>query len=169
LPKLHGYASLNFISKEKRYNMSVNIRKAITDDLKRIIELYEELGDQIINISPDTTQRVFNEISEIPGHYFLVIEKDNYVVGTLFLQVVPNLSHNASPWAIIENVVIDRKYHRNGLGRLLMEHAIKICRESGCHKVQLMSMKKRKEAHQFYKSMGFNDNDMAFRYYFKHD
>jgi len=147
--------------------MPVNVRRATCDDLNRIIELYEELGDQKIDISPDAMQRVFKEISEIPGHYFLVIEKDDYVLGTLYLQVVPNLSHNGSPWAIIENVVIDRKYHRNGLGRILMEHAIKICRESGCHKVQLMSMNKRKEAHQFYRSMGFNDNDRAFRLYFR--
>jgi len=147
--------------------MPVNVRKATPDDLNRIIELYEELGEQKIDISPDSMQRIFNEISEIPGHYFLVIEKDDYVLGTLYLQVVPNLSHNGSPWAMIENVVVDKKQHRNGLGRLLMEYAINICRESGCHKVQLMSMSKRKEAHQFYRSMGFKDNDMAFRLYFK--
>ena len=141
----------------------INIRKANQDDIPRIIELYEELTEERINASPDTILGVFAEIIAMPNQHFLVVEKDNFVLGTLFLQIVSNLSHDASPWGNIENVVIDIRYRGKGFGRILMDHAFAICREAGCYKVQLMSNVKRKEAHQFYRSMGFENSALGFR------
>jgi len=94
-----------------------------------------------------------------------VAEEDGVVVGTMVLLIVPNLSHGALPWAIIENVVIDGKYRRRGIGRLLMEYAIKQARKAGCYKVQLLSNKQRHEAHQFYQTLGFETSAYGFRLY----
>jgi N-acetylglutamate synthase-like GNAT family acetyltransferase len=141
----------------------INIRKANQDDIPRIVALYEELTEETINASRDAIQEVFTEIVAMPNQHFLVVEKDDFVLGTLFLQIVPNLSHDASPWANIENVVIDSRYRGQGFGRILMEQAFAICREAGCYKVQLMSNVKRKEAHQFYRSMGFENSAIGFR------
>ena len=117
-----------------------NVRKAEEKDIPRILALYEELAEAKLTVSPETIQRVFNEIISLPNQYFLVAEKDGFVLGTLFLQIVPNLTHNARPWANIENVVVDSRYRGQGFGRLLIEHALAISHEAGCHKVQLMSI-----------------------------
>jgi N-acetylglutamate synthase-like GNAT family acetyltransferase len=143
-----------------------NVRKATQRDIQRILELYEELTEEKIDISSDTAKRVFSEIALMPGHEFLVVEKDGTVVGTLCLQIMPNLSHNARPWAILENVVVDSNCRREGTGRLLIEYALSRCREAGCYKVQLLSNKKRQEAHNFYRSMGFQESALGFRMYF---
>lgn len=141
------------------------IRQATQVDIPRILELYEELAGERQNIPSETVQRVFSEILALPNQYFLVAERDNFVLGTLFLQIVPNLSHNAHPWAILENIVVDRRYREQGFGRLLIDHALAICRKAGCYKVQLLSNNKRKEAHQFYRHLGFENSAVGFRMY----
>jgi N-acetylglutamate synthase-like GNAT family acetyltransferase len=142
------------------------IRKATPKDIPRILALYEELTEEKISVSSETLQRVFSEIEAMPGQEFLVAEKDGSVGGTLFIQIIPNLSHNARPYAILENMVVDNKYRRQGIGRNLIDHALTRCREAGCYKVQLLSNKKRKEAHEFYRSVGFEDSALGFRAYF---
>jgi N-acetylglutamate synthase-like GNAT family acetyltransferase len=142
------------------------IRKAVFQDIPRILELYEQLTEEKQNIPPDTIKRVFAEIEAMPRQSFLVAAKDGRVVGTLFLQIVPNFTHDARPWAIIENMVVDSACRRQGIGRLLIEKAFAISREAGCYKVQLLSNKKRLEAHRFYHSMGFEDSAVGFRLYF---
>jgi GNAT superfamily N-acetyltransferase len=143
----------------------LNIRKATHMDIPRIVELYEELTEQKQNTDIETLNRVFDEIISLPNQSYLVAENDNYIVGTAFVQITPNLTHDAHPWAIIENVVVDSRYHRKGIGRLLMEQAIRYAREAGCYKVSLLSHKKRLEAHDFYRSMGFEESALGFRKY----
>jgi len=102
----------------------------------------------------------------MPGHELLVAEEDGMVVGTMVLLIVPNLSHGALPWALVENIVVDQRYRRKGLGKLLMEYAIARSKEAGCYKLVLNSNKKRREAHRFYSSLGFKASAHGFRMYF---
>ena len=145
--------------------MDFNIRKAKEQDLPRILELYEELTGEKTGMPEDAAQKAFIEIIAVPRGELLIIEKDNLVLGTLFMQIVPNLTHAARPWAAIENVVIDHRYHRQGIGKKLLEHALKLCSEAGCYKVQLLSSKTRKRAHRFYRDLGFEETALGFRFY----
>ena len=47
-----------------------------------------------------------------------------------------------------------------------MEYAIIQAREAGCYKIVLSSDKRRHEAHEFYRSLGFEDFALSFRLYF---
>ena len=143
----------------------VIIRKATENDIPRILELYSELAEEKINLSPAKAQRIFNEISSMPNHEFFVGEQDNLVVGTVYLQIVPNLTHDGKPWAIIENVVVDSRFRGKGIGHSLMEAALACCRAAGCCRVQLLSNKKRVEAHKFYRSLQFEESALGFRLY----
>ena len=149
----------------------VIVRTATEEDIPRILELYRELAittsqaETHQNPSLDEYRRVFAEICAVPGHQLLVAEEDGIVVSTMVLLIVPNLSHGGLPWALIENMVVDQRYHRQGIGRVLMEYAIPQARERGCYKLQLASNKKRDEAHRFYRSLGFEDSAHGFRMY----
>jgi N-acetylglutamate synthase-like GNAT family acetyltransferase len=145
----------------------INIRKATQRDVPRILELYGELAGEKQKDPSDTTNQVFNQIISLPNQEFLVAEKDNFVAGTVFLQITPNLSHDARPWAVLENLVVDGRYRRQGIGRLLVEYALTRAREAGCYKVQLLSSHIRHEAHQFYRALGFDDAAIGFRVYFQ--
>jgi len=148
------------------------IRAATEEDIPRILELYRELAittseaERGLAPSQDDYQRVFAEISTMPGHELLVAEEKGEVVGSVVLLIVSNLSHGALPWALVENLVVDQRYRRQGLGRLLMEYAIARSKKAGCYKLVLNSNKERREAHRFYSSLGFKASAHGFRFYF---
>lgn len=151
--------------------MMATVRKAAEADIPRIIELYGQLtiskpaAELKRQASPDDYREVFARIGEQPGHELVVVEEGGEVSGTMVFLIVPNLSHKALPWALIENMVIDQKLRRGGTGKLLIDYALKRAREAGCYKIQLLSSNPRKEAHAFYRSMGFKASARGFRLY----
>ena len=92
------------------------VRIATEQDLPRILELYEELTGEQHHLSSEDVQLVFAEIISMSGHELLVAEESGVVVGTMVLLILPNLSHGALPWAIIENMVVDGRYRRRRIG-----------------------------------------------------
>jgi len=152
--------------------MTASVRLATEADIPRILELYQELAittsqaEQGRIPSPDECRRVFDEIRNQPGHELLVAEEEGDVIGTLVLLIVPNLSHGVLPWAIVENMIVDGRYQRRGVGRLLIDYAIARARDAGCYKITLSSDKRRPDAHRFYRSTGFEASALGFRRYF---
>lgn len=148
------------------------VRLATEADIPRILELYRELvittsqTEQEHEPSPDSLRQVFADISAYPGHELVIAEEDGEVIGTLVLLIVPNLSHSALPWALVENMVVERRYQRHGTGKLLMDYAITRARDAGCYKIALSSDKKRPDAHRFYRSLGLEPSALGFRRYF---
>ena len=105
------------------------IRTAIKQDIPRICELYRQLENKQSGIGqqfPVETEyyQAYDRICTMPDHELLVVEDNGLVAGTMVLIIAPNLSHGASPWALVENLVVDSKHRRKGLARLLMEYAI---------------------------------------------
>lgn len=147
------------------------VREAAEADIPRIIELYDQLtiskpaAELKRNPSPEDYREAFARIRQQPGHELLVVEEGGEVSGTMVFLIVPNLSHNGLPWALLENMVVDEKGRRGGTGRLLIDYALKRARETGCYKIQLASTNSRKEAHAFYRSMGFKASARGFRLY----
>jgi GNAT superfamily N-acetyltransferase len=150
----------------------VTIRRATEEDIPRILELYRELAITTSQVelsrspSPYDYRRAFAEICAGPGHELLVAECQGEAVGTMVLLIVPNLSHGACPWALVENLVIAHGQRRRGRGKMLMEYAIARAREAGCYRVVLSSDRRRRDAHRFYRSLGFEASAHGFRLYF---
>ena len=95
----------------------------------------------------------------------LVADDHGTLVGTADLLVVPNLTHGARAWAIVENVVVTPVRRRQGIGRALMQEVIKRATEANCYKLQLLSRQERTEAHAFYRSLGLERVAEGFRLY----
>jgi len=148
------------------------IRLAKESDLPRILELYHELSmittkaEQHSSTSGDDYRRVFAEISNNPRRELLVAEYEGDVVGTVALFIIPNLSHGATPYALVENLVVNHKYRRKGIGKKLMEYSIARAKQEGCHRIELVSDRRRKEAHRLYRSVGFEPSAYGFRIWF---
>ena len=147
------------------------IRQATGKDITRILELYEQLAiggsqDEMDKGDvPANHEQAFEDINKLPGCDLLVAEENGEIVGTAMVVIVPNLSHKGLPWAIVENVVVDEKCRRSGIGKLLMDEIAVQARKAGCYKVQLLSHKTRDEAHRFYSSIGYKASAEGFRLY----
>ena len=147
------------------------VRLATEGDVPRILEFYSEL---VISKAPrelnhtrntDDYRRAFSQIQATTGHELLVAEEEGRVIGTMVLIIVPSLAHGGLPWAGIENMFVDSGYRRLGIGKLLMDSAARRAKEAGCYKIQLISDKKREEAHKFYRELGFKASGHGFRLY----
>ena len=150
------------------------IRPATERDIPRILDLYHELtvtlpGDKDCGRPAlEACAQVLADIAADPRHDLLVVEDGGEVAGTAVLLIVPNLSHGATPWALVENIIVDQRFRRRGLARKLLEHTVSRAREAGCHRIEIMSDNSRKEAHRLYRSVGFTDCATGFRNYFDH-
>jgi GNAT superfamily N-acetyltransferase len=149
------------------------IRVAVEKDIPRILDLYHQLAtgspsvDSSYDINPDKYHQAFTQIAASPGLELIIAEEQGKVIGTLLLLIVPNLAHCVSPWAEIENMVVEENYRSQGIGKLLIEYALKKAKGAGCYKIQLCSDNRRARAHEFYQSLGFKASAKGFRLYLK--
>jgi N-acetylglutamate synthase-like GNAT family acetyltransferase len=144
------------------------IRDATRADLPRIVELLAQLSIDTSREAtgpplPDAYRRAFDEIAADGRQRLLVLETDGRIAGTLALVIVPNLSHQGKPYAIVENVVVDEAVRGSGYGELLLRHALEEARRAGCYKLSLTSNKQRQDAHRFYQRLGFRATHEGFR------
>jgi GNAT superfamily N-acetyltransferase len=68
-----------------------------------------------------------------------------------------------SPVTRITALVVHQRARRRGIGRLLIDHALRWAEQKGCELVELTSALSRAEAHAFYGDLGFEANSLRFR------
>jgi GNAT superfamily N-acetyltransferase len=135
------------------------IRIARTDDLERILELYVFLNPaNAVLAERDKLARTWSAILDDPRILCAVAEIEDVLIGSCELVVVPNLTHQARPFAIIDNVVTHPNHRRHGIGRQLVEYVLDHAWRQDCHKVLLQSAVRRKDAHLFYENLGFRSD-----------
>lgn len=120
------------------------------------MRLYRQLqpGDPVLSDGSDVA--AFARILESPGLQLFVLEADGAVVATAYLNVIPNLTRSASPYGVIENVVVEESLRGAGLGRRVMAGALRAAWDSGCYKVMLMTGSRDPATHAFYRACGFS-------------
>jgi GNAT superfamily N-acetyltransferase len=141
---------------------SIAIRIAAKADIPRLIELYAQLNPLDAPVDASLAAAVFEQAVS-NGVIYFVADDGGRAVGTCYLAIIPNITRRCSPIGFIENVVTDAAYRRRGVGRRLIDAAVKRAKAQGCYKVMLQSGSKRAEAHKFYESIGFDgDSKRAF-------
>jgi Acetyltransferase (GNAT) family len=60
---------------------------------------------------------ILEEIPASTGLHLFVPERGGSLVATTYLNVIPNLTRSASPYAVIENVVVDDPLRGQGLAK----------------------------------------------------
>jgi ribosomal protein S18 acetylase RimI-like enzyme len=101
------------------------------------------------------TRADLSALLKAPGATLLIArepDENGEIVGVLSLTVyrVPTGLRS-----IVEDVVVDEKMRRQGIGEALVRHAIDIARDAGANGVALTSNPQREAANQLYRSMGF--------------
>ena len=143
----------------------MNVRRASQGDLDALLRLYVQLSPANAGADAARAAEQLEVIARNPGVTLLVAEDGSSVVGTITLVLVPNLTHNARPWAQIENMVVEEAARGGGVGRQLLEACLTLARDAGCYKVQLQSANQRTDAHRFYARLDFVDSSAGFRKY----
>ncbi|MDI3420532.1 GNAT family N-acetyltransferase [Streptomyces luteolus] len=144
----------------------LTIRPATADDLPEIVAMLADdpLGAQ--RESPDDLspyEQAFERLAGDPNQHLVVAVREDRVVGTLQLTVIPGLSRQGATRSIIEGVRIHSEERGSGLGTLLIEWAVGESRRQECQLVQLTSDATRIDAHRFYERLGFEASHLGFK------
>ena len=81
---------------------------------------------------------------------------DDDVVGSIYLNVIPNLTRGLRPYAVIENVILRGELRGRGLGKELMSAALELAQAADCYKVMLLTGSSNPDTHAFYRACGFD-------------
>src|SRR5215216_2600269 len=128
----------------------------------KVSEVTEELQDALQRLIPQLgvhkmppTLQELNELIKSESSTLLTArypDANGAIAGILSLIVyrVPTGLHS-----IIEDLVVDEKLRRQGIGEALIRYAIELAGEAGADGVSLTSNSQREAANQLYQSLGF--------------
>ncbi len=135
---------------------NVFTRPATEADLPAILSLHAELQPKDPPPVESEARAVFAEILQRPGLEFVLLTDGDEVGGSIYVNVIPNLTRGLRPYAVIENVILRADLRGRGLGRQLMAAALDLARDAGCYKVMLLTGSSNPDTHAFYRSCGFD-------------
>jgi len=70
-----------------------------------------------------------------------VYEIEERIVGCITVYIEPKFIHGGRPLAHVEDLVVDRKFRRQGIASRLIEHACHYAKQMECYKVRLVCHK----------------------------
>jgi GNAT superfamily N-acetyltransferase len=133
------------------------IRTLREKELAALLRLYALLHPEDPRLDPELPQvsRLWRQMSADPHIRCYVAESDGDIVSTCTLTIILNLTRNARPYGLIENVFTEESFRRRGIASALLRRALTKAWDAGCYKVMLFTGSRKKEVLHFYEQAGF--------------
>lgn len=135
------------------------IREAKEQDLDAMLDLYVQFHHTPKPAENEHIKAIWQEMLEEKHMHILIGETEGQIVCSATLVIVPNLSHGQRPFAIVENLITDERYRRQGWATQMLEQIKEIASKAGCYKVMLTTGSKDEGILQFYEDMGYYRNE----------
>jgi N-acetylglutamate synthase-like GNAT family acetyltransferase len=133
-------------------------RRAGAEDATRVSELLEQLG---YPTSPEAAGRRLQALAASRHDDVWVAERDGTVVGLVAIHVSSSLERDGDV-AKVSAIVVEEAARRRGVGEQLMALAEREARRRGCVLLFLTTAERRKDAHTFYRRLGFEETGRRF-------
>ncbi len=152
------------------------IRRAENKDMKRIMELLQEVLELHAKIRPDifipgTTKYNEAELEEIlkddARPVYVAVDEDGWVMGYVFCQIKEQpFSNNMVPFQsmFIDDLCVDASCRGQHIGEALFEYVKDEARRLGCYEVTLNVWSGNEKAEQFYEKMGMKTKERQMEY-----
>jgi len=135
--------------------MSEIIRPVRHDELQDLLILYKYLHSDDPKLEENgSLKQLWDGILSDPNLYYIGAEVDGRLVSSCALAIIKNLTRNARPYGLIENVVTHPDYRKRGLGTKVLHKAVEISKENNCYKVMLMTSSRDEKVFSFYEGAG---------------
>lgn len=135
------------------------IRECRPEDLSGLLYLYAQLHSQSELTINDRIIAAWEQIMKDEKQHVLAGFLDGAMVSSCVLCVIPNLTHDQRPYAVIENVITDTNVRGRGYASSILNSAREIARKENCYKIMLMTGSKKDSTFRFYEKAGYNRND----------
>lgn len=143
--------------------MDISITKATEKDMPSILELLYELDrptpidDKEIKAFQNKIKDYFSDSQKI----ILLAKQDSKSVGLVNVILLRRLNREKLEMYIPE-LIVTKELRNSGIGKKLIQHCITFAKKKGCYRIRLESGNQRKESHQFYKNLGFEQSALSF-------
>lgn len=142
--------------------MQIAIRKAGIEHLPSILALYAQLNPDDLRPDADMAAETWRRILGSDLITVHIVERGGVAIASCVIVIVPNLTRNLRPFALIENVVADVRFRGQGLGKQVIGAAVEQAWSAGCYKVMLQTGRKDEAVLRFYEACGFSRSKTAF-------
>ena len=137
----------------------IMVREAIKKDLNELLNLYLFLHEKNIPENSEHLENTWKTIIEDINHHIIVNEINGKIVSSCVCVIIPNLTRNIRPYALVENVVTNEKYRGKGYATECLNYAKEIAIKNNCYKMMLLTGTKSENTLAFYKNAGYNSDD----------
>ena len=135
------------------------IREIQPNERNGLLRLYTQLHGNAIPEDTEALSTLWQRILNDPDHHIVVAVEDGRIVSSCVCVIIPNLTHNQQPYALIENVITDEAYRGKGLATACLDYAREIARQENCYKMMLLTGSKDRGVLEFYEKAGYNSSD----------
>ena len=142
----------------------VIIRNAEIKDFEPVNRLVKELYDTLEvkeGMSQEINPEKYEDILTDNKIAILVAETNKTVIGYLTLNFNKALLDSGIT-AIIDELIVTRKYQKKGVAKLLVRSAIEKCKSIGCSEIGVGTEFGNIKAREFYKKCGFYEVGVIF-------
>lgn len=135
------------------------VREIRENELHELLELYLFLHEESV---PEITEYLMNTWKDIisdKNHHIIVKVIGEKIVSSCVCVIIPNLTRNIRPYALIENVVTHREFRKKGYATECLNYAKRIAERENCYKMMLLTGAKNDSTLRFYSNAGYNSTD----------
>jgi len=142
----------------------VTIRPSSENDIPILLGLLYDLGRPKPQKDSDVDlfRKLVTKYDKDSNKTVLVAEIDDMkIVGMASVMYLSRLNQLTLEMYIPELVVLE-KYRNHGIGKKLINSCITLAQEKKCHRIRLESGNQRKDSHEFYRRLGFEQSALSF-------
>ena len=135
------------------------VREIRENELHELLELYLFLHEESV---PEMTEYLVNTWKDIisdKNHHIIVKVIGEKMVSSCVCVIIPNLTRNIRPYALIENVVTHEEYRKKGYATECLNYAKGIAERENCYKMMLLTGSKNDSTLRFCSNAGYNSTD----------
>jgi len=140
------------------------VRPASGKDIPILLGLLYDLGRPKPQEDSDVEifRKLITKYVKDPDKKILVAELDDVkIIGMVSVMFLSRLNQSTLEMYIPELIVLE-KYQNHGIGKKLINSCTTLAKEKKCHRIRLESGNLRKNSHQFYKHLGFEQSSLSF-------
>jgi len=139
----------------------LTIRKLQKEDLTNgFLQTLDSLR-QTSNTDKKIIEKTFEKINSNQDQLTIVALLEGKVVGATTLLIETKFIHNGGKVGHIEDVVVNKKYQKKGIGEKMIKYLLRYAKEQGCYKTILDCVD---DVKPFYEKLGFKHNANALRF-----
>ena len=142
------------------------IETAKKNDINELKPLLLELISSIEDASKFNVETALENCKQIiqhPNSYIYIARMSKKVVGFINFTIRKTILHKA-PSGLIDEIVVAKIHHKQGIGKKLIAAAIEKCTKLGCCEVEVSTEITNKAAISFYKNCGFRGGSVLLEY-----